>query len=118
MFVIQLFEDKNNKQLKVRLELFKNKEIRKVWSEKKEERNETATICSQLKMKVQDDKMRETDVANIEGILRIIQSIPSPNDEPFKLWLASVGNDRIEEINDPEQAIVNARERAYKYYKR
>ncbi len=68
-------------------------------------------------MEAQDGKMRKTDVANMEGILRLIQSVPSPNAEPFKLWLASVGNNRIEEINDPEQAIVNARERAYKYYK-
>ena len=139
----------DNKELKVKLELFKNKEIRKVWSEKqqewyfsivdiigaltdstnprkywsvlktrlKNEGSQLATNCSQLKLKAFDNKYYLTDVASVKDILRLIQSIPSPNAEPFKLWLASVGNDRIDEINNPEQAIINARERAYTYYK-
>lgn len=62
----------------------------------------------QLKLKSTDGKMRKTDVADLEGILRIIQSIPSPKAEPFKLWLAEVGRDRIDEIIDPELTIDRA----------
>ena len=68
----------------------------------KKEGNELTTICSQLKMKSADGKRYNTDVADTEGILRIIQSIPSKKAEPFKLWLARVGRERIEEIIDPE----------------
>lgn len=79
---------------------------RKYWSvlkvRLKQEGNETATNCSQLKMKASDGKMRKTDAANIEQLLRIIQSIPSKKAEPFKLWLAQVGRERLEEIADPE----------------
>ena len=64
----------------------------------KEEENELVTNCNQLKMKAQDGKMRLTDVANTEQLLRIIQSIPSKKAEPFKLWLAQVGRERIEEV--------------------
>ena len=63
-----------------------------------------STICRQFKLKAQDGKMRLTDCASTEGLLRIIQSIPSPNAEPFKIWLASVGHDRIQEIENPELA--------------
>jgi hypothetical protein len=66
----------------------------------KEEGSELLTICQQLKMLAEDGKMRQTDVADTKGILRIIQSIPSPKAEPFKLWLASVGKDRIDEVVD------------------
>ena len=58
----------------------------------------------QLKLRAPDGKMRETDCANTEGILRIIQSVPSPRAEPFKQWLAKVGYERIQEIEDPELA--------------
>lgn len=64
----------------------------------KEEENELVTNCNQLKMKAQDGKMRLTDVANTEQLLRIIQSIPSKKAEPFKLWLAQVGREQIEEV--------------------
>ena len=69
-----------------------------------EEKSELSTICRQLKMNAPDGKMRETDCANSEGIFRIIQSIPSPKAEPFKRWLAKVGAERIEEIENPELA--------------
>src|SRR3990167_5615853 len=67
--------------------------------------NETVTKCNGLKMKAADGKMRVTDVADTEVMLRIIQSIPSPKAEPFKLWLARVGYERLEETADPELAI-------------
>jgi hypothetical protein len=73
-----------------------------------EEGNETVTNCNALKMMSPDGKMRLTDVANTEQLLRIIQSIPSPKAEPFKLWLARVGYERIEENEDPEKAIDRA----------
>ena len=76
----------------------------------KEEGNELLTICKQLKMKATDGKMRLTDVADMQGIFRIIQSIPSPKAEPFKLWLAEVGKERIDEIVDPELTIDRALE--------
>ncbi|MCC7444703.1 MAG: Bro-N domain-containing protein [Saprospiraceae bacterium] len=74
----------------------------------KEEGSELLTKCQQLKMTAEDGKKRLTDVANTEQLLRIIQSIPSPKAEPFKLWLASVGRERIEETIDPELAIDRA----------
>lgn len=73
-----------------------------------EEKSELSTFCRQLKLKATDGKMRETDVANIQGIFRIIQSIPSPKAEPFKMWLAEVGKERIDEIIDPELTINRA----------
>lgn len=76
----------------------------------KEEGNELLTICKQLRMKATDGKMRLTDVADMQGIFRIIQSIPSPKAEPFKLWLAEVGKERIDEIIDPELTIDRALE--------
>ena len=74
----------------------------------KEEGSELLTICQQLKMLAEDGKMRLTDVADTKGILRIIQSIPSPKAEPFKIWLAKVGAERIDETIDPEIAIDRA----------
>lgn len=65
---------------------------------------ELSTICRQFKMQAQDGKMRETDCANVKSLLRIIQSIPSPKAEPFKQWLAQVGYERIQEIENPELA--------------
>ena len=83
---------------------------RKLKRRLKAEGNETVTNCHALKMKAADGKRRLTDVANTEQLLRIIQSIPSKKAEPFKLWLAQVGRDRIEEIIDPELTIERALE--------
>ena len=89
---------------------------RKYWNKLKqrlkEEGNETVTNCHQLKMPAGDGKMRMTDAATTEQLLRIIQSVPSPKAEPFKLWLARVGTERIEETTDPELAI----DRAFETY--
>lgn len=76
----------------------------------KKEGSELTTNCSQLKMRSADGKRYNTDVADTEQLLRIIQSIPSPKAEPFKLWLAQVGRDRIEETIDPELTIERALE--------
>jgi len=70
----------------------------------KEEGSEVVTFCNQLKLIAEDGKLRETDCADTEGIFRIIQSIPSKKAEPFKRWLARVGYERIQEIEDPERA--------------
>ncbi len=70
-----------------------------------EEGNETVTKCHALKMQANDGKMRLTDVADTEQLFRLIQSIPSPKAEPFKMWLAQVGRERIDEIEDPELGI-------------
>ena len=82
---------------------------RKYWNKLKqrlkEEGSQLVTNCHQLKMTAQDGKMRLTDVANTEQLLRIIQSIPSKKAEPFKMWLAQVGRERIEEVIDPELTI-------------
>lgn len=75
-----------------------------------EEKSELSTICRQLKLKAPDGKMRLTDVADMQGIFRIIQSVPSPKAEPFKMWLAEVGKERIYEIIDPELTIDRALE--------
>lgn len=75
-----------------------------------DEGNQTVTNCNALKMLAADGKMRKTDAFDMEGIFRIIQSIPSPKAEPFKLWLAKVGKERIDETIDPELAIQRARE--------
>ena len=117
-----------------KIALFEKKEIRKIWHNEEwyfsvvdicfaltessdagaywrklkqrlnEEGSEVVTFCHGLKLLAPDGKMRETDCANTEGILRIIQSIPSPKAEPFKRWLAKVGYERIEEIENPELA--------------
>ncbi len=68
-----------------------------------------STICRQLKLKASDEKKYETDCANTEGVFRIIQSIPSPKAEPFKRWLAKVGYERVQEIEDPELATKRTR---------
>lgn len=77
---------------------------------KNEGGNETVTKCHALKMMAPDGKMRLTDTADTETLLRLIQSIPSPNAEPFKLWLAQVGYQRIQEIEDPELAQARMKE--------
>ena len=81
---------------------------RKLKQRLKEEGNEVVTICHTLKMQAADGKMRKTDVADMQGIFRIIQSVPSPKAEPFKMWLAEVGKERIDEIIDPELTIDRA----------
>ena len=91
---------------------------RKYWNKLKqrlkEEGNETVTNCHQLKFPAADGKMRLTDVADTEQVFRLIQSVPSKKAEPFKLWLAAVGRQRIDQLQDPEQSI----EQAIKDYRR
>ena len=79
-----------------------------------EEKSELSTKCRRLKMKAQDGKFRETDTLDTKGILRLIESVPSPKAEPFKLWLASLGSERIDEVFDPERAIA----RGIGYYRK
>jgi len=90
---------------------------RKYWNKLKQrlikEGNETVTNCHQFKMPAADGKMRLTDCATTEQLLRIVQSIPSKKAEPFKLWLARVGSERLEEMADPEKAI----DRGFDYYR-
>ena len=74
----------------------------------KKEGNETVTNCNQLKLKAQDGKYRSTDVVDIEEMFRIIESIPSPNAEPMKLWLARLGKERIDEVFDPSITVQRA----------
>ncbi|AYW37406.1 hypothetical protein D8L92_08965 [Capnocytophaga canimorsus] len=81
---------------------------RKLKQRLKEEGNETVTNCHTLKMEARDGKMRVTDVADTEQLLRLIQSVPSPKAEPFKLWLAQVGSKRLDEMQDPEISIDRA----------
>ena len=85
---------------------------RKYWNKLKqrlkEEGNETVTNCHQLKLKALDGKYRMTDVVDIEGVFRIIESIPSPNAEPMKLWFARLGKERIDEIFDPSITVQRA----------
>ena len=76
----------------------------------KKEGNETVTNCNQLKLKAQDGKYRLTDVTDIEGIFRIIESIPSKNAEPIKQWLAHLGKERIDEVFDPSLTVQRALE--------
>ena len=87
---------------------------RKYWSvlktPLKKEGSQLATNCSQLKMQSADGKFYKTDVADTEQLLRLIQSVPSPKAEPFKMWLAKVGYERIEETEDPELAFDRAME--------
>ena len=83
---------------------------RKLKERLKAEGNETVTNCHGLKMVAADGKMRLTDVADVEQLLRLIQSIPSPKAEPFKRWLAKVGYERLQEIEDPEIASKRMRE--------
>ena len=90
---------------------------RKYWSVLKnrllKEGSEVTTKCSQLKMLAPDGKMRLRDTLDTKGILRLIESIPSPNAEPFKVWLAQMGKERIDEVFDPELAV----NRAVNYYR-
>ncbi len=79
-----------------------------------EEKSELSTKCRRLKMKAQDGKFRETDTLDTKGILRLIESVPSQKAEPFKLWLASLGSERIDEVFDPEIAIA----RGIDYYRK
>ena len=81
---------------------------RKLKQRLKEEGSEVVTFCHGLKLKAADGKMRESDVADMQGIFRIIQSVPSPKAEPFKMWLAEVGKERLDEIVDPELTIERA----------
>jgi hypothetical protein len=81
---------------------------RKLKQRLKEEGNETVTNCHALKMKASDGKMRMSDVADTEQLFRLIQSIPSPKAEPFKLWLAQVASERLDEMQDPELSIDRA----------
>ena len=85
---------------------------RKYWSvlktRLKQEGNETATNCSQLKLQAEDGKMRLTDVADQEQMFRVIQSIPSPKAEPFKMWMARIASERIDQMQDPELSIKQA----------
>ncbi len=81
---------------------------RKLKQRLKEEGNETVTNCHGLKMLALDGKMRMTDVADTEQLFRLIQSIPSPKAEPFKLWLAKVAAERLDEMQDPELSIDRA----------
>lgn len=87
---------------------------RKLKQRLKAEGNETVTNCHGLKMPAADGKMRMTDVADAEQLFRLVQSIPSPKAEPFKLWLASLGRERMEEMDDPEIGI----DRMLEYYHR
>ncbi len=137
---------KSKKQKNIKPIIFQDKEIRRIWDEKKEEwyfsiidiveiltesinpksywttlkqrlkeeNSEVVTDCDQLKMMASDGKMRLTDVAETKTIFRLIQSIPSKKAEPFKLWLAKVGDERIKEIYDPELAV----NRAIKIYQK
>ena len=75
-----------------------------------EEKSQLSTICRQLKLESSDGKMYNTDVADMQGIFRVIQSVPSPKAEPFKMWLAEVGKERLDEIVDPELTIERALE--------
>lgn len=87
---------------------------RKLKQRLKAEGNETVTNCHGLKMPAADGKMRMTDVADTEQLFRLVQSIPSPKAEPFRLWLASLGRERLEEMDDPEIGI----DRMLEYYHR
>ena len=92
---------------------------RKYWNKLKErlkaEGSQTVTNCHQLKMQAEDGKMRITDTADPETLLRLIQSVPSPKAEPIKLWLAKVGYERMQEMADPEKSLNRARENWQKH---
>ena len=90
---------------------------RKLKQRMREEGNETVTNCHGLKMTAADGKKRLTDVADTEQLLRIIQSIPSPKAEPFKMWLAQVGRERIEETIDPELNGLTSGSKRFRYEK-
>lgn len=87
---------------------------RKYWNKLAErlrkEGSQTVTNCHQLKMKAEDGKLRYTDVADIETLFRLIQSVPSPKAEPIKIWLAKVGTERLQDMSDPERSLNRARD--------
>ena len=93
--------------------LSESKDAKAYWRKLKQRESQLVTICHGLKLIADDGKMRIEDCANTEAVFRIIQSIPSPKAEPFKLWLAKVGYERIQEIENPELAAARARQ----YYK-
>ena len=128
---LKLFEDKrvrtvwDNEKEKWYLSIIDVVEIltdspnpRKYWSvlktRLKKEGSQLATNCSQLKLQSSDGKFYKTDVADVEQLFRLIQSIPSPKAEPFKMWLAQIARERLDEIEDPEQGI----DRMLEYYHR
>lgn len=92
---------------------------RKYWNKLKErlvaEGSQLVTNCHQLKMQANDGKFYNTDVADLETVFRLIQSVPSPKAEPIKMWLARVGNERIQEISDPEKSLNRARQNWQKH---
>ncbi len=88
---------------------------RKLKQRLRAEKSEVVTLCHGLKMEAADGKIRSTDCANTEGLLRIIQSIPSTKAEPIKLWLAKVGYERMQELADPERSLNRARENWQKH---
>lgn len=92
---------------------------RKYWNKLSErlrnEGSELVTKCHQLKMVATDGKKYLTDVADVETLFRLIQSVPSPKAEPIKLWLAKVGNERLQDISDPERSLNRARDYWQKY---
>ena len=103
------------------IKVFEEKKVRTVWDSDKEEwyfsivknrmskeGNETVTNCNRLKLPAEDGKMRLTDVADTEQLFRLIQSIPSPKAEPFKLWMAQVAKERLDQMQDPELSIEQA----------
>jgi DNA-damage-inducible protein D len=90
--------------------LIESKDPSDYWTTMKRREKQLPTICRKFKFVAADGKLRPTDCANTEGVLRIIMSVPSPKAEPFKLWLAQVGKERIEEIENPELAIERVRE--------
>ncbi len=98
--------------------LTESNDARKYWSvlklRLKKEGSELTTNCSQLKLKSSDGKYYKQDVLDTKGIFRLIESVPSPKAEPFKMWLASLGKERIDEVFDPEKAI----KRAVEYYRK
>ena len=93
--------------------LTESKDAKAYWRKLKQREPQLVTICHSLKMRALDGKNRKTDCANREGLFRIIQSVPSPKAEPFKQWLAKVGQERLQEIENPELAL----ERAAQYYR-
>ena len=102
----------NQEKLETIVELFEGKEIRSIWDSEKEDYY--FSVVDVMKMLAPDGKMRLRDAMKTNDILRLIESIPSPKAEPFKMWLANLGSERIDEVFDPEIAI----KRAINYYRK